>query len=379
MRQAAAITAQIKAAFGLETQLIEGLTDFLRGFKEIKLNSLKSLEFGEHMKQLSANVAQGRIAAQREIAGNFVTSELMVFSLLGIVVFILPLATDLPTSTVVTVAATVLFMNGPISLVLGGVSLLQKMNAAAEAILLLDDRLSSFAMPPVVPSSAPSVFDRITLRGVYFRYRNEYEREGFALGPIDLEIKRGQIIFIVGKNGCGKSTLLKLVTGLYSPSQGTLSIDEQEVTAENAPTYSNLFSSIFADSHLTRRLYGIPDLNAAEVEELLDLLEINDKTRLVGKTFETVALSTGQRKRLLMVTALLEHRSVYVFDEWAADQDIHYRNKFYRMILPKLKSLGKTVVAVTHDENYFDAADVCLQFDDGQLRTWSDSKSRAVL
>jgi putative pyoverdin transport system ATP-binding/permease protein len=78
-------------------------------------------------------------------------------------------------------------------------------------------------------------------------------------------------------------------------------------------------------------------------------------------------LSSGQRKRLAMIVALLEDRPIYVFDEWAADQDPLFRQKFYRTILPRLKDAGKTVIAVTHDERYFDAADVRYHMDEGRL------------
>jgi len=79
-------------------------------------------------------------------------------------------------------------------------------------------------------------------------------------------------------------------------------------------------------------------------------------------------LSSGQRKRLAMIAALLEHRPICVFDEWAADQDPYFRKKFYRTIIPELRQQGKTIIAVTHDERYFDAADVRIHLEEGQLR-----------
>jgi putative pyoverdin transport system ATP-binding/permease protein len=86
-------------------------------------------------------------------------------------------------------------------------------------------------------------------------------------------------------------------------------------------------------------------------------MELEQKTGIVGRTFSDVNLSTGQRKRLAMIALVLERRPICIFDEWAADQDVHFRQKFYQVILPWLKSQGKTVIAVTHDERYFDAAD----------------------
>ena len=83
--------------------------------------------------------------------------------------------------------------------------------------------------------------------------------------------------------------------------------------------------------------------------------------------FSTTRLSRGQRKRLALVTAYLEDRPIYLFDEWAADQDPLFRRVFYQRLLPELKRRGKTVVAVTHDDRYFDAADQLIKLEEGKV------------
>ncbi len=84
------------------------------------------------------------------------------------------------------------------------------------------------------------------------------------------------------------------------------------------------------------------------------------------RRLSTVALSQGQRKRLALLTALLEDRPIYVFDEWAADQEPGFREWFYTRILSQLKARGKTVVVITHDDRYFDCADQIVRLDFGQ-------------
>ena len=79
------------------------------------------------------------------------------------------------------------------------------------------------------------------------------------------------------------------------------------------------------------------------------------------------ALSNGQKKRLALVAALLEDKPVYIFDQFAADQDAEFREKFYRKILPSLQRQGKTVIAATHDDRYFDIADRVLLLAGGRL------------
>ena len=77
--------------------------------------------------------------------------------------------------------------------------------------------------------------------------------------------------------------------------------------------------------------------------------------------------SGGQRQRLAIARAVLRNAPILVLDEWAADQDPQFRRKFYREILPELKRRGLTIVAVTHDDHYFDAAERRLHMEEGRL------------
>ena len=81
----------------------------------------------------------------------------------------------------------------------------------------------------------------------------------------------------------------------------------------------------------------------------------------------TTQLSQGQRKRLALLTAYLEDRSIYLFDEWAAEQDPEFRAHFYEELLPQLKAKGKTLLVATHDDRYFDLADMVVKMELGRL------------
>jgi putative ATP-binding cassette transporter len=83
--------------------------------------------------------------------------------------------------------------------------------------------------------------------------------------------------------------------------------------------------------------------------------------------FSTIDLSTGQKRRLALVTAYLEDRPIYVFDEWAADQDPEFKRVFYEELLPELRERGKAVLAITHDDRYFGVADRVLHMDWGRI------------
>jgi putative ATP-binding cassette transporter len=367
LRRERQIRDQMHTTFQLETQMVQGFTDFLEGFKELKLNAARSTELASSLRRLSLQVAQARTQIRSLFATDSVASQIAFFLLIGIMVFLVPRLGNIDRETIVKLTASSLFLIGPISTVVAVLPVVQRVNAAAESILMVQNRLSKLTQFEAASVPAFTTFSRITLDGVVFRYDSSDER-GFQLGPIDMEIRAGQVLFITGGNGSGKSTLLKLITGLYLPTEGTIRLDGQPIGRDNVTRYRELFSAIFSDNHLFRQLYGIHRIDPEEVDRLFRLLEMENKTRIVDRAFDTIALSSGQRKRLALIALLLEHRPVCLFDEWAADQDPQFREKFYRTIIPDLRGQGKTIIAATHDERYFATADLLIRLEEGQLQ-----------
>jgi putative ATP-binding cassette transporter len=363
------ISEQLARAFDRSTALLEGFTDFVDGVKEVKLNSARSGELASYIRGLSSEVARLRLETRALFTTNFVASQVTFFLLTGIIVFAVPMLTAADRPTVIKITASILFLIGPISAVVGGLPVLQRVNAAAEAILSVQARISEMSRePPALGLLPPSPFRRLALHAVSFSYDDTPDERGFQIGPIDLQVEQGAVVFITGGNGSGKSTLLKLVAGLYRPGSGEMELNGQPVSPGELTAYRNLFSAIFSDNYLFRQLYGIPRIDTDKAQEYLTLLEIQDKVQIVDRAFTTIALSSGQRKRLAMVALLLEDRPVCIFDEWAADQDPAFRRKFYREIVPLLRQRGKTIIAVTHDERYFDSADFRVNLEEGRVQ-----------
>lgn len=209
-----------------------------------------------------------------------------------------------------------------------------------------------------------SDFNSITMRDIRFTYPVAHDVQGFSIHIKDLDIKSGEILFIIGGNGSGKSTLINVLTGLYPPDTGVIKIDNDLVSMS---AYRHMFTAVFADFHLFDRFYGMEAVDELHVEKLLKLTGLDGKTRYDKNGFTTLDLSTGQRKRLALVIAMIEDRPIYVFDEWAADQDPHFRHYFYENILPSLKKRGKTVIAITHDDRYFHVADKLIRMEYGKV------------
>jgi putative ATP-binding cassette transporter len=191
----------------------------------------------------------------------------------------------------------------------------------------------------------------------------------FTVGPIPLTFNSGEISFIVGGNGSGKTTLSKLLCGLYVSQNGAYAINGDCISPTQISTYRNQFSAIFSDFHLFESVIPANTHVPEHVNELIDLFQLRHKVTFENGRFSTQALSTGQRKRLALIVALLEDKPIYIFDEWASDQDPEFKQIFYEKILLDLKKRHKILIVITHDDHYFNCADRIIRLRNGQLST----------
>jgi len=256
-----------------------------------------------------------------------------------------------------------LFLREPIGYIVGSLPRFASAQTSFAQLLGLRDEFTnpeSWSRGVVDPS-----FSLIELRGATYVYSSE-EEPCFTLGPIDLEVRRGETLFIVGENGSGKTTLVKLLLGLYPPTSGEILVDGAPVTNENRDAFRQRFSAVFFDYCLFDDV-AMDSENAEAATDYLARMELSAKTAIVDGLFSITALSAGQRKRLALVSAYAEGRPVMVLDEWAAEQDPTFRRAFYSEILPDLKRRGKTMICVSHDDRYFDAADRVVHITDGKI------------
>jgi putative pyoverdin transport system ATP-binding/permease protein len=300
-----------------------------------------------------------------------VIGQNFLYLLLAFLIFVFPAFGDKDVQNVAQVATAVIFIMGPLGEVVGSVPLLMRSNSAIITIKELEATLDSgeFDRDGVDPSRLARFrsFGEISFHDVSFAYEHRPNNGAFRLGPLDLSVKANELLFIIGGNGTGKSTLLKLIAGLYKSQGGSITVDGETIYDEDLPAYRGLFSIIFTDFHLFDRLYGLEDVDREVVDKLLVEMHLQDVTGVEDSRFKRIDLSTGQKKRLALIVALLEQRPILVFDEVAADQDPQFRKYFYEVLLHRLQSEGKTIVAVTHDDHYFHVADRTLKMEDGRF------------
>ncbi|MCF5723653.1 cyclic peptide export ABC transporter [Pseudomonas syringae] len=262
-----------------------------------------------------------------------------------------------------------LYMKGPLEHLIGTLPIVSRAQIAFRRIAELSEQFSSPEPHLLLADQGAKAnpVHTLELRDVSFAFPPVAGSDAFRLGPVNLKINEGEIIFIVGENGCGKTTLIKLLLGLYPPQQGEVRLNGQLVDAENRDDYRQLFTTIFADYYLFDDVVQGDQHIPEDANRYLQRLEIAHKVSVLDGKFTTTDLSTGQRKRLALVNAWLEERPVLVFDEWAADQDPTFRRIFYTELLPDLKRLGKTIIVISHDDRYFNVADQLVRMEAGRV------------
>jgi len=365
------VSALLNKLTANEGELLDSLGHVIDGFKELKLNNDKSEAIFEELKELSDIAEELKVKTGIRFATDIMFSHLAAYLMIGLVIFILPQFIPTWADVLIRVTAAILFILSPIEMIVGSGAYISRANVALDNLYELEGELTSKL--DISETGLPHVkenfqdFHTLSLEKLVFHYYDEQGIPTFTIGPLDLKINRGKKLFIVGGNGSGKSTLLKLLTGLYYPEEGLVNIDNKVIKPRRIDAYRHLFSAVFSDFHLFGHLYGMKNVEDEEVNRLLQLMKLDSKTTYSQGKFSNIKLSTGQRKRLALIVSLIEDRDIYVFDEWAADQDVEFREIFYHEILNDLRERGKTVILVTHDDRYWHLADHLVKLEFGRI------------
>ncbi|WP_149717456.1 multidrug ABC transporter permease/ATP-binding protein [Campylobacter concisus] len=343
--------------------------DIVEGHRELSLNRARASVCFDELNFTGDKKRQNMVKADiyHALSDNF--TNIMLLGSVGLCVFLCVAFDWASLQTALSISLTILFLRGSFMSMVGSIPAALSAKVSLEKIMSLN--LNEFKEGFKFDDSLSDNWQNIKLKDINFNYTHGK----FSLKDVNLEIKRGEITFIIGKNGSGKSTLINLLCGLMCPSSGEIYLDSTKIDERNLQSYQAKISAIFADFYLfsqTLSHNGFASQN--EIDELLALLEIDKKVSIIDNKLSTTQLSTGQRKRLSLLIAILEHRSILILDEWAADQDPLFKRKFYKEILPFLQSKGISIIAVSHDDSYFDVATRIILVKDGFVRELDESE-----
>lgn len=353
------------------------------GIKELKLNSARRRAFfSGQLERTAESYRQHNFTSFHIHAATNSWGQVLYFVAIGILLYVFADMAQVDHNVLVAYTVTCLYIRGPLVALLDAGPTFSRARVSLQAIEDLGlglSRSGEDTEQPLRPGTKQS-FQRIELIGVTHSYYREREESDFTLGPINLTLRAGELVFLVGGNGSGKTTLAKLLTGLYSPESGQVRLDGRLIEDRDREWYRQYFSAVFTDFHLFESLSGLTSQTEAvdgRVQHYLAQLQLDHKVRVENGMLSTTSLSQGQRKRLALLSAYLEDRPVYLFDEWAADQDPQFKDVFYTVLLPDLKARGKAVFVISHDDRYYGLADRLLKLESGKLVEGADQPSAA--
>ena len=340
---------------------VDGL---IRGIKELKLSEAKRKTYFDV--ELAGN-EEAMLDAQK--SGNAIINvansygDMICFFAIGAITFIFVNYHSVQPQEMLGVVMALLYITGPVSVIL---NMMPQLTVARVSFARVAAVLQELPDEQLQAPTHARTWSTLRLNGVSYHHPAQDEMPGFQIGPIDAEFAKGQITFIVGGNGSGKSTLCKLITLHYQASSGSILFDDQPVDKESMATFRQDIAAIYSDYYLFDRILG-KTVEQDLVEHYLRVLKLDAKVSYRDGKFSTLSLSDGQRRRMALVAAFIEDKELYLFDEWAADQDPSFKEAFYHEILPSLKARGKAVIAITHDDRYFHVADQLIIMADGKI------------
>ncbi|AOM80156.1 cyclic peptide export ABC transporter [Pedobacter steynii] len=339
-------------------------SDMIEGFKEISLQKGKKQEYQGRVSDAAQYYKEKIVTASIRFVNVSLIGETLLIIVLGVVAFGFPkMFPSIQVYTISSFVVILLYLIGPINSILSSIPALLQVRIAWNRIqeFIKTIPVNNKEVQEMLP--VDKNIQHIAAHQLTFAYQSDNGE--FSVGPINLEINKGEIIFIIGGNGSGKTTLAKLLTGLYTPTSGEVRINGKAI---NPALLGEYYSAIFSPAYLFDTLYNVDlDHKREKIDSYLKTLGLEGKVSIIENRFSTLELSGGQKKRLALLQCYLEDSPIYLFDEWAADQDPDYRKFFYRNLLPEMRAQGKIVIAITHDDHYFDVADKVLKMDMGQL------------
>lgn len=366
-----AATKHFTSARKEHNNILNGLRALIGGIKELKVNRDRRKAFvSEMLEGSSIRFQKHSMSAMKIYVLGATWGEMLSFITIGLLVFVAPHLTHVTAVTLTAFVLVLIYLMEPVEFIMHQLPQISKAIVALKSVEEMGLSLAHAGAEEELEApllSKPS-WERLDLVEMGFSYERDDGLGKFVLGPIDLSFAPGEVVFFTGGNGSGKTTLAKLLIGLYPPHKGKILLDREPVTDQTRDNYRQYFAVVFSDFYLFETLLGIDKTNLDErAAAYIKHLQLSNKVKITNGALSTVDLSQGQRKRLALLTAYLEDRPIFLFDEWAADQDTMFKEIFYYQLLPELKARGKAVFVISHDERYYSMADRVIKLDNGQL------------
>jgi putative pyoverdin transport system ATP-binding/permease protein len=361
-------TKHLEATRDMENEFMKNLRSILDGYKEIFMNARIGKSIYENkIKKIATKSYQKNVFAFVSFLNNQIIGQISFYILLTFILLYFSITLNIQSTDIIRFVFVLMYLSTSVQTVMALLPMFLSARVARDHMITLQKDLDNMEHEDLTQKDvfSNSSFYKIDVHGL--RYQYGADGNFFNIGPIDFSIESGDVVFISGGNGCGKTTFMNSLLGVLTPGEGQIILNEQLVTKNYRSQYRACFSVVFSDFYLFDEVHGVENVDEEKWQKYLELFELEGKVTLNGKKYSVTDLSTGQRKRLALVTALLQDRPFLVLDEWAADQDSVFRRKFYTEIIPFLKAENRGILAITHDDKYYYCADRLYKMEDGKL------------
>lgn len=350
----------------LEVDYFEQVTELLWGLRELRLHMPRRQAFISLIESVLTRLRVILVHVKKIFEIGEMATNGLRFALFGGIVFLVPYLVKTEATATFQLLTFVLFSLMPYEQIVASYPYFITAIVTFARIKDMNDKLEPFEhVSEEIPAAVPS-FGSISLRHAVATYKSR-ETSSFQMGPIDFDLKRNEVVFLIGNNGSGKSTFMNVLAGLHDLDGGHILVDGKELGPADMATYRSRFSAIYSWYHIFREMHGLEHINADAGAKAIERVGLTGITAVEGGKVTRVDLSAGQKRRLAMAIALLEDRDILVLDEFVAEQDPGQREYFFRTLVPQLKSRGKTIIVSTHDLAWLDCADRVYKFDQGQM------------
>lgn len=357
----------LKTARSKEAVYYGDVAGALDGAKETRLNRHVEADVVDALDRQSDEVRLLQARAEYLLFTNSTISNILLFLMLGIVAVVPADFLGAGNVSSFQIVAVMIFMLGPLENIVDFLGPYSRADVARRNLESFSDAMAAGAEPSAkgAPGETTALVGPIRFEGVSFRHTDD--ADAFELGPLDLDVAQGKMTFIVGGNGSGKTTLMKLIAGLYVPTHGAVRIGDAVIDDATREAQRAGIAAVFHDFHIFPDIPGVKPLPVDALRANLAHFGLAHKVKVDENGFDTVDLSTGQRKRLALVAALAHKRPLLLMDEFGAEQDPAFRHDLYQRFLPEMRDAGMTIVAVTHDDQYFGLCDSLIKLDAGGI------------
>ncbi len=344
----------------------------LKGIKEIKVSKNKDYFVDNIIRQYGKANDYSKILNSNAAYPLYVTEIGIIVSfgiLAGLIFFFQKISSEYLVSSLAIVAAVILRLVPNLNKIQSSMYAINQSRSSVQWFMETSKKVKNWTKPE--PESADIPFEKsIALQNISFSYSDTPEQENFTLKNINLEIKKGEFIGVVGLSGSGKTTLADVIAGLNLPQSGKLLIDNLEITDENIRAWQRHIAILPQDFFLMPRsvieniTFGEKpeEINLGKVIEALKKADIYEETKDLNKV---PSLSHGQRHRLALARAFYQNADVLFLDEATSSLDIETEDKVAKTIA-KLKGT-KTIIAIAHRLSTLKECDALLYMKDGKI------------